>query len=69
MTAPRLRPVGAHTGTVAVLVGAQHMGTVYPLVLRGVAARPVAYVAHRRGTYAGHWPNRAAAVRAVATAA
>lgn len=65
---PRLRPVGTHTGTMLVQLGAQVVGTVYPLVLRGVAPGPVAYVAHWRGLYVGHERTRAAAVRAIVAA-
>lgn len=69
---PVLRPVGAHTGTMAVCTGlgpaAPVVGTVYPLYLRGVAPGPVAYVAHWRGLYVGHERTRAAAVRAIVAA-
>lgn len=65
---PRLRPVGAHTGTLAVVVAAQPVGTVYPLRLPGRMPGVVAYVAHWHGLYVGHEPSRAAAVRAVMAA-
>lgn len=70
-TAPHLAHVGTSTGTLAVYAPgnlAAKAGTVYPLVLRGVAPGPVAWVAHRQGTYVGHERSRAAAVRAVLAA-
>lgn len=63
-----LRAVGTHTGTVAVLVAAVPVGTVYPLRLPGQVPGVVAWCAYCRGTYCGHERSRAAAVRAVAYA-
>lgn len=66
---PRTRPVGAHTGTLAVVLGARTVGTVYPLRLPGRVPGVVAWCAYCQGRYCGHERSRAAAVRVVAAAA